>query len=263
MSLDSPSVPDSPSQKITNTLNRWFGAFERHWLLVFNTFWGLFVTLPWLAPVFMHWGWTLPGRAIYFMYTFFCHQLPERSWFLFGSQFSYSMAQVAAVWDVSNELVRRQFIGLPEMGWKVAWSDRMVGMYTTIFILGLLYAVLRERGLRFKPMPWWLFLILLFPLALDGTTHLINDALRLDFRNSNQWAVWLTNGIFPTDFYPGDRFGSLNSVLRLGSGFLFGLGTVGFLWPLMDLEFSSAQPSSSPSPTPDETAATRLDELVG
>lgn len=221
-------------------INRWF---EHHWLLTFNTAWGVFVTLPWLAPIFMALGLTWPGRAVYFIYNFFCHQLPERSWFLFGPAFSYTQAQIAAAWGrplsaISNELVRRQFIGTPALGWKVAWSDRMVAMYGSIFLFGLLYAILRQRGIRARGLPWWLFGLFILPLAVDGTTHLINDALRLDFRQTNQWAVVLTGGIFPAGFYPGDLFGSLNSVLRIVTGLLFGFGVVGFLWPIMEDEFS-------------------------
>ena len=221
-------------------INRWF---ERHWLFTFNTAWGVFVILPWLAPIFMVLGLTFPGRVVYFIYNFFCHQLPERSWFLFGPQFSYTQAKIAEAWGVplaaiSNELVRRQFIGTPELGWKVAWSDRMVAMYTSIFIFGLIYAVLRERGIRFKGISWWVFLLLILPMALDGTTHLINDALRFDFRQTNQWAVILTNNTLPASFYAGDMFGSLNSVLRIITGIFFGFGVVAFLWPLMDNEFS-------------------------
>ncbi len=58
--------------------------FVKHWLLIANAVLGIFVITPWLAPVFMHAGWEGAGRAIYFVYGFFCHQLPERSWFLFG-----------------------------------------------------------------------------------------------------------------------------------------------------------------------------------
>jgi uncharacterized membrane protein len=221
-------------------INRWF---EHHWLLAFNTGWGFFVTLPWLAPIFMALGLTWPGKVVYFIYNFFCHQLPERSWFLFGSSFSYTQAQIAEAWGrplstISNELVRRHFIGTPELGWKVAWSDRMVAMYGSIFLFGLLYALLRERGIRLKGMPWWFFGLFIFPLAIDGTTHLINDALRLDFRQTNEWAAILTNNAFPADFYVDDLFGSLNSVLRIVTGILFGFGVVGFLWPIMDQEFS-------------------------
>ncbi len=225
---------------LASGINRWF---EAHWLLTFNTAWGIFNILPWLAPVFMALGLTWPGRAIYFIYNFFCHQLPERSWFLFGPHFSYTQAQIAEAWGqplnaISNELVRRHFIGTAEMGWKVAWSDRMVAMYGSIFLFGLLYAFLRERGIRFRGISWWLFGLFILPLAVDGTTHLINDALRLDFRQTNDWAAILTQHALPATFYAGDLFGSLNSVLRIISGILFGFGVVSFLWPMMEKEFS-------------------------
>lgn len=221
-------------------INRWF---ERHWLLAFNSAWGVFVFLPWLAPLLMRLGLTGPGRVIYTIYSVFCHQLPERSWFLFGPSLSYTPLQIAQAWgyslvDISHELVRRQFIGTPELGWKVAWSDRMVAMYTSIFLFGLLYALLRQIGIRPKGLSWPLLLLLVAPLAVDGTTHLVNDILRLDFRDTNRWAVALTSGLFPPTFYRGDMFGSLNSVLRVATGLLLGLGIVGFLWPLMEQEFS-------------------------
>jgi len=221
-------------------INRWF---EHHWLLTFNAIWGVFVALPFLAPLLMAAGLTLPARAFYMMYSFLCHQLPERSWFLFGSQFSYTQEQIATAWgvtvaDISNEMIRRQFIGTPELGWKVAWSDRMVAMYTSIFLFGLLYALLRQWGTKPKGFSWKWLLILIIPMAVDGSTHLVNDVLQLDFRDVNQWAMWLTGGLFPVEFYAGDMFGSLNSLLRIITGLLFGLGVVGFLWPLMDREFS-------------------------
>ncbi len=234
------SVPAQTGRPWAARINHWF---SQHWLLTFNTGWGIFVIPPWLAPIFMTLGLTWPGRAVYFIYNFFCHQLPERSWFLFGSQISYTQAQIATAWgralpEISNELVRRQYIGTPELGWKVAWSDRMVAMYTSIFLFGLLYALLQQRDIRIKGISWWLLSLFILPLAVDGTTHLINDLLRLALRDANQWAVVLTNGIFPAGFYAGDMFGSLNSVLRVVTGLLFGSGVVAFLWPLMDQEFS-------------------------
>ncbi len=255
----------SRTEKINLKVNRGISWFERHWLLAFNTFWGIFVILPWTAPLFMHLGWTLPGRVVYFIYNFFCHQLPERSWFLFGPKVSYTKAEIGLVWDISNELVRRHFIGTPEMGWKVAWSDRMVAMYTAIFILGLVYAFLRRQGVRIKGIPWWAFVLLITPLAVDGTTHLINDALRLDFRDVNHWAVVLTYNAFPAEFYVGDLLGSLNSVLRIGTGILFGLGVVWFLWPMMAKEFgrqTAYRKAMVFEPLPDESIRLSQDEAT-
>ena len=240
----SPALRNTAAHKpgmLAHRFNRWF---EAHWLFVFNVLWGIFVTLPWLAPVFMASGFTTAGRVIYFIYNFFCHQLPERSWFLFGPSFSYTQAQIAEAWGrplsaISNELTRRQFTGTAELGWKVAWSDRMVAMYGSIFLFGLLFALLRQRGRLLKGIPWWLFFLFVLPLALDGTSHMINDALRLDFRQTNEWAAVLTGHTLPASFYAGDMIGSLNSLLRLLSGLLFGFGVVAFLWPMMEKEFSS------------------------
>jgi len=239
--VTSSTVSTTPTKRsFATSINHWF---EAHWLLAFNTGWGVFVILPWLAPIFMGIGWTWPGRVVYFIYNFFCHQLPERSWFLYGPHFSYTQAQIAEAWgrslpEISNELVRRQFIGTAEIGWKVAWSDRMVAMYGSIFLFGLLYAILRERQIKIPMMPWWLFFVFVLPLGVDGTTHLINDMFRLNFRQTNQWAMFITGHIFPTQFYIDDMFGSLNSVLRMVTGILFGFGVVGFLWPIMEDEFS-------------------------
>jgi uncharacterized membrane protein len=229
-----------PSSTAATKINHWF---SKHWLFTFNAAWGIFVILPWIAPVFMEMGWIWPGKAIYFVYNFFCHQLPERSWFLLGPQFSYPQVEIAEAWgismsDMGNELFRRRFIGTPQLGWKVAWSDRMVSMYGSIFLFGMGYALLREVGIKVKGFRWWVFVLLILPMALDGTTHLINDALRLDFRQTNSWAIFVTGNTLPAEFYADDMWGSLNSLLRLITGLLFGLGVVGFLWPIMDNEFS-------------------------
>ena len=109
-------------------------GLSRHWLPVFSLLWGLYVGLPWLAPVLMKAGLTGAGNAIYLIYATQCHQLPQRSFFLFGPQAMYSLPEIQAAWqDIRDPLVLRQFAGSPQMGWKVAWSDRMVSMYTSIF----------------------------------------------------------------------------------------------------------------------------------
>src|SRR4030066_382270 len=95
-----------------------------HWLLAFNIVWGVFVIAPWLAPVFTQIGLPGVGDSLYWVYQFFCHQLPERSFFLFGPQPMYSLAQIGAVWPASDPILLRQFFGNADFGWKVAYSDR-------------------------------------------------------------------------------------------------------------------------------------------
>ena len=213
-------------------------AYIPLWLVLIGVFGGIYVILPLLAPAFMHLGWNVPGRAIYFIYSWLCHQLPERSFFLFGPKFTYSLAEVQAAWqNTSNPLILRQFLGDPEMGWKVAWSDRMVSMFTSTWLFGLLWWPLRRRLPR---LPWWGFALFLLPMAVDGTTHFLSDlaGIGLGFRDSNTWLAVLTQHAFPATFYAGDAWGSFNSMMRLLTGISFGIGTAWFGYPYMNEAFS-------------------------
>ena len=207
---------------------------QRHWILVFGIFFGLLAGLPFLAPVFMHLGWTGAGKGIYLVYSVLCHQLPERSFFLYGQKPMYSLAEVQSAWQVTiNPAILRQFVGNAAMGWKVAWSDRMVSMYTSLWLFGVLWWPLRRK---LKPLPWWGLALFLLPMALDGTSHLVSDfaGLGQGFRYTNQWLAMLTHNIFPAWFYAGDALGSFNSFMRLLSGILFGIGIIWFGMPYLD-----------------------------
>ena len=194
--------------------------------------------MPFAAPVFMHWGWTGAGKDIYFFYSFLCHQLPERSFFLFGPKSMYSLNAIQAAWEKTiNPLILRQFIGDPAMGWKVAWSDRMVSMYMSTFFFGLLWWPFRKR---IKPLAWWGLILFLIPMGIDGTTHFVSDIAGIGqgFRYTNAWLAAMTNNVFPASFYLGDALGSFNSWMRLLTGALFGIGVVWFGFPYMDLALS-------------------------
>jgi uncharacterized membrane protein len=205
----------------------------KYWMLVFSLVYGLFVALPFLAPVFMHWGWIMPAKVIYTIYSFLCHQLPERSFFLFGPKAMYSLGDIAQThWNVNNPIVLRQFIGTPELGWKVAWSDRMVSMFTSILIFAWAWWPLRKR---IRPLPIWALILLLVPMGIDGSTHMLSDILRWGggFRDTNAWLAVLTNNSLPASFYAGDAIGSFNSLMRILTGLLFGMGIVLFGFPYL------------------------------
>jgi uncharacterized membrane protein len=208
------------------------------WFILFVLLAGAYVILPFLALAFLVFGWSSAGKAIYFIYSFICHQLPERSYFLFGPKVTYSLSEIQAVWqNTTNPLVLRQFIGNPAMGWKVAWSDRMVSMFTSIWVFGLLWYPFRRR---LPKLPTWGLFLFLLPMALDGTSHFISDfwGIGQGFRDTNLWLAALTGNLFPPTFYAGDAWGSFNSLMRLLSGILFGLGIVWFAFPYIDESFS-------------------------
>jgi uncharacterized membrane protein len=211
--------------------------FSRHWLAVFSIAWGVFVVLPWLAPMLMRIGATGPAKGIYFAYSFVCHQLPERSYFLFGPQPTYPLADINRVWPGNDPLTLRAFIGNAQFGYKVAWSDRMVSLYTGIWLGSLVFALVRRR---MKPISLKMYVLLALPMAIDGTSHLISDlwGIGQGFRDSNEWLAALTGHVLPAWFYMGDALGSFNSWMRLLTGLLFGLGSVALIMPYLEQSFA-------------------------
>jgi uncharacterized membrane protein len=171
------------------------------------------------------------GNLVYFIYSFFCHQLPERSLFFFGEKTMYSLSEIQAAWqDTANPMVLRKFIGNESMGWKIAWSDRMISFYTSVWLFALAWWPLRRK---IRPLSWWAFILLLLPMVIDGSSHAISDlaGIGLGFRDTNHWLMVVTNNSLPATFYAGDALGSFNSWARFITGLLAGLGIVWLALP--------------------------------
>jgi len=231
----------SRTRKAVITVDRLAYFFCRHWLAVVVIALGLFAGLPFLAPVLMQLGWKSAANVIYAIYATQCHQMPQRSFFLFGPKAMYSLAEVQAVWqNTTNPLILRQFVGNAQMGWKVAWSDRMVSLYGGLWLFAVLWSPLRRRV---KPLPWWGFVLLALPMVLDGGTHLVSDfsGIGQGFRDSNAWLAALTGNVLPASFYAGDALGSFNSWMRILTGLLFGLGVVWLAFPYLQQAFAEME----------------------
>lgn len=227
-------VSDRPA---THRLDRALCFCLHHWLALLLIPLLLLTITPFLAPVAMAVGWEKVGGAIYLVYSPFCHQLPQRSWFLFGEKLTYTLAEINEVFPYTDAGNLRRFVGTPALGWKVAWSDRMISFYGMTPLWGVAYALLRRtRG----PIQSLLLRVLLFalaPLIIDGGTHSINDAIYGvaggGFRDTNGWLAWLTANAFP-GFYAGDHVGAFNWWLRLLTGVLAAWGLAFGLLPRLD-----------------------------
>jgi uncharacterized membrane protein len=222
----------SPTQQLT--LGGWL---NRNWLVCFILLTGAWVTLPWLAPILMQRGFAGPAWLIYLLYSPQCHQLPQRSYFLFGEQLMLPLEQITAITGTRDPLALRWFIGSPEVGYKVAWSDRMVSLYTPLFAGALLYAAAHRR---WTPMRWsWLLLLPYLPLLVDGGSHMVDDAFQLGIRSTNEWLAFLTVYTFTSSFYQGDAIGSFNWWMRLITGLLAGFAFVRQIYPYIDRGFAT------------------------
>jgi uncharacterized membrane protein len=191
-------------------LDRQIYRLARHWLAVFNVLTGLYVLLPLLAPVLMAAGAPQVGRLIYFAYRPACHQLPERTFFLFGPQPSYTLDELWArgVVDPADGLLTRQrFLGAAQIGWKMAICERDIAMYGTLFVGGLLFGLLRKR---LRPLSLLGYVLCLVPMFIDGSTQLVG------LREST-------------------------ALLRVLTGSIVGLGTVWVLYPRLDSAFAEVR----------------------
>lgn len=198
MTQNTPAQPAAVG-KFASAIDRFAAWLARHWLAVFNVLVALFVGLPFLAPVLMEAGAAGPANLIYAAYAPTCHQLPERSFFLFGREIVYDVHELEATGALPEGLniLQRQALrwkGTAEAGFKTALCQRDLAIYGSILLSGLLFAALR-RGLKGRDgklpkLPLWLYGLLLLPILIDGGTQL------LGLRESDWMLRLLTGAIF-------------------------------------------------------------------
>jgi uncharacterized membrane protein len=207
----------------------------RRWYLLAMLLAWIILALALLAPVLMAAGQPEAAQAIYRFLAPHDHQLPQRSYFLFGQHGwlqSYSLEQILAWGGDPNRL--RAFVGNPEIGFKMGLNHRMVAIFSGIVVGGLVWGL---AGGRPRLGAGW-FIVFSLPLLLDGFSHMLSENSNLGFREGNAWAVALTGAIFPGEFYTGSTIGSLNWLLRTVTGLLFGLGLVWFLFSYLAVQFA-------------------------
>ncbi|MGO8948580.1 MAG: DUF2085 domain-containing protein [Ktedonobacterales bacterium] len=133
------------------------GWLQRHWLAVVNGALLTYIGLALVTPVAFALGFNGPAADIFHIYRFFCDQLPTHSFFIFGYQ--------------------------------VCLCERCLAIYTSMLISGLTLALVRKRR-SLPSITWWMWVIAMIPMALDGGTQLFG------LRESNVWLRLLTGSIF-------------------------------------------------------------------
>ena len=184
-----PQMPQPAADRVAAVIDRMVLALARHWVAFFAVLLLLYVGLPFLAPVFMRIGATGPARILYAIYMPACHQLPDRSYFLFGEKTVYSLSELeqANVLPGLSVLQRRQYIGDATLGWKVALCERDVAIYGMMLAMGLCFTALRRRIAK---IPLWVFGLFVIPIAVDGLSQLAG------LRTSNWWLRTVTGALF-------------------------------------------------------------------
>lgn len=155
-------------ESLTVFLDKLVFALAKHWLLLINLLIAVYAGLPFLAPALMALGYTLPAKIIYTVYSQLCHQLPQRSFFLFGPQIAYSfetLQELLGPEKLATNSLASAFIGNPALGYKMAYCQRDTAMNTSLLLAGIAFGLVRHR---LRPLSFVLYLIFLVPLGIDG-----------------------------------------------------------------------------------------------
>jgi uncharacterized membrane protein len=179
-----------------------------------------------LAPVLQHNGNITASKLIYSVYGRLCHQLAYRSWFLLGEQTAYprDLADVDGLitygeatgldpFDAESAIA---FVGNEVIGYKIAFCQRDVGIYTGILLFGIIFAITKRR-LPGLPIAAWLILGIV-PIGLDGVSQLISQ--------------------LPWDILP---IRESTPLLRSITGGLFGFTTAWFGYPIVEEAMSDTR----------------------
>ncbi len=168
--LDAPaqSRVDQWSARITLIMTRLLRVIGAHWLCGANLAMGLYIGLPVLSPILYQLGYPRAGGVIQTLFRPFCHQRPDRSFFLFGERPFYSMAQLAD--RLGHDAVLYRYVGGPGVGYKIAVCERDVAIYGTMLLAGLLFWFVRDR---LRPLTGKQFGALILPMAVDGRCQLV------------------------------------------------------------------------------------------
>ena len=148
---------------IVNGTVRWLAW---HWLFVANAVLAVLTGLPIAAPVLMAAKLSSAARVIYLLFRPLCHQLPERSFFLFGPQATYTLAELQRLLGPDVPL---RFAGDASVGYTTALCQRDLATYGAMLLGGLGFALVRDR---LRALPLGAFVLLCLPIAVDGLGQL-------------------------------------------------------------------------------------------
>ncbi len=138
-----------------------------YWAHVVTAMLGVIVFAAISVPFLSYFGLDSIAKPIFFSLHYVCAQIPSHSFYIFGHQ-----------------------LGL---------CARNFSIYTSMFLGSLAFVISKKR---LPGIPWWLWIIMMMPMAWDGITQMF--------------------GLRESDW-----------ILRLVTGTLFGLGNVWFALPLM------------------------------
>ena len=150
-----------------------------YWATIITSVLGILVFAALSVPFLSYFGLDGISKQIFYSLHLVCAQIPSHSFYIFGHQ--------------------------------LGMCARNFSIYASMFIGSVIFVLSKKR---FPGIPWWIWVLMILPLALDGTTQMFG------WREST-WE------------------------LRVITGTLFGLGNVWFALPLIQKTILESLPTQS------------------
>lgn len=161
-------APQSPTKRRLEKISMRFGNFLlNYWAHLITGVLGFIVLTALLIPFLSYMGLDVIAKPLFYSLHLICAQIPAHSFFIFGHQ-----------------------LGL---------CARNLSIYSSMTFAGLVFILSKKR---LPGIPWWLWVLLILPMAWDGLTQMFG------LRQST-WE------------------------LRALTGTLFGLASIWFIFPLV------------------------------
>jgi len=174
-----------PTQRRISAATKWFGDFLlAQWATMAMLLLGVLVLSAIAVPFLSYFGFDAFSKSIFFSLHYVCAQIPSHSFYILGHQ-----------------------LGL---------CARNFSIYASMFLTSVVFVLSKKR---LPGIPWWVWILMILPMALDGTTQMFG------LRES----TWQ---------------------LRLLTGTLFGVGSIWFVLPFMQKTIEETTPVPTPSYNP-------------
>lgn len=175
-------APQPPAKRRLEKYSMRFGNFLLHyWAHLITGVMGLLVLIALLIPFLSYLGLDAIAKPLFYSLHLVCAQIPAHSFYIFGHQ-----------------------LGL---------CARNLSIYSSMTFAGLVFILTKKR---MPGLPWWLWALMLLPIAWDGLTQMFG------LRQST-WE------------------------LRALTGTLFGLANIWFIFPLIQKTLTETMPPQTPA----------------
>ena len=166
--------------RVMNNIGQFVGNFLiQYWATMITCVLGILVFAALSVPFLSYFGLDEISKQIFFALHTVCAQIPSHSFYIFGHQ--------------------------------LGMCARNFSIYASMFVGSLIFVLSTKR---IPGIPWWLWILMILPMAIDGTTQMFG------LREST-WE------------------------LRVLTGTLFGLGNVWFALPLIQKTILESLPAQS------------------